>query len=119
MLNGIIHPLVRERAAAMVAAAPAGAVVVQDIPLLVETGQGKNFHLVVVVDAPDDVRVQPHGRTPQHDRRRRRAPGWQPRRAASDRLAAADVVLDNSGTPEDLRDAVDAAVGGAAERRSH
>ena len=48
VLNGIIHPLVRERAAAIVAAAPAGAVVVQDIPLLVETGQGKNFHLVPV-----------------------------------------------------------------------
>ena len=34
--------------------------------------------------------------------------------AREDRLAAADVVLDNSGTPEELRHAVDAAVGGAA-----
>ncbi|HCC40484.1 MAG TPA: dephospho-CoA kinase, partial [Arthrobacter bacterium] len=34
-LNSIVHPLVRERAAAMIAAAPLGAVVVQDIPLLV------------------------------------------------------------------------------------
>ena len=58
VLNGIIHPLVRERAAALAAGAPKGAVVVQDIPLLVETGQGANFHLVLVVDAPDDVRVQ-------------------------------------------------------------
>ena len=31
---------------------------VQDIPLLVETSQGASFHLVLVVDAPDDVRVQ-------------------------------------------------------------
>ena len=61
VLNGIIHPLVRERAAALVAAAPAGAVVVQDIPLLVETGQGSNFHLVVVVDAPDDRPGAAHG----------------------------------------------------------
>ena len=45
----------------IVPAAPAGAVVVQDIPLLVETGQGSNFHLVVVVDAPDDVRIAAHG----------------------------------------------------------
>jgi dephospho-CoA kinase len=57
-LNSIVHPLVRERAAAMIAAAPVGAVVVQDIPLLVETGQGSSFHLVLVVDAPDDMRVQ-------------------------------------------------------------
>lgn len=106
-LNGIVHPLVRERAAAMVAAAPAGAVVVQDIPLLVETGQGKNFHLVVVVDAPDDVRVR---RMAEH--RNMTADEARARMAAQagrdDRLAAADVVLDNSGTPEDLRHAVDA-----------
>jgi dephospho-CoA kinase len=106
-LNGIVHPLVRERAAAMVAAAPAGAVVVQDIPLLVETGQGKNFHLVVVVDAADDVRVH---RMAEH--RNMTADEARARMAAQagreDRLAAADVVLDNSGTPEDLRQAVDA-----------
>jgi dephospho-CoA kinase len=107
VLNGIVHPLVRERAAAMVTAAPAGAVVVQDIPLLVETGQGKNFHLVVVVDAPDDVRVQ---RMAEHrnmtaDEARARM-GAQASR--EDRLAAADVVLDNSGTPDELRHAVDA-----------
>ena len=107
VLNGIIHPLVRERAAAIVAAAPAGAVVVQDIPLLVETGQGKNFHLVLVVDAPDDVRVQ---RMAEH--RNMTAGEAHARMAAQasreDRLAAADVVLENSGTPEELRHAVDA-----------
>lgn len=107
VLNGIIHPLVRERAAAVVAAAPAGAVVVQDIPLLVETGQGKNFHLVLVVDAPDDVRVQ---RMAEH---RNMTVGEAHARMAAqasreDRMAAADIVLDNSGTPEELRRAVDA-----------
>ena len=106
VLNGIIHPLVRERAAAIVAAAPAGAVVVQDIPLLVETGQGQNFHLVVVVDAPDDVRVR---RMAEH--RNMSAEEAHVRMGAQasreERLAAADVVLDNSGTPEELRQAVD------------
>ena len=107
VLNGIIHPLVRECAAAIVAAAPAGAVVVQDIPLLVETGQGKNFHLVLVVDAPDDVRVR---RMTQH---RNMTVGEAHARMGAqasreDRLAAADVVLDNSGTPDELRHAVDA-----------
>ena len=57
VLNGIVHPLVREAAAGIIGTAADGAVVVQDIPLLVETGQGSDFHLVVVVDAPDDVRV--------------------------------------------------------------
>ena len=106
VLNAIIHPLVRERAAALAAAAPKGAVVVQDIPLLVETGQGANFHLVVVVDAPDDVRVQ---RMVQH--RHMTAADARARMAAqatrADRLAAADAVLDNSGAKEELRDAVD------------
>ncbi|SDL22375.1 dephospho-CoA kinase [Arthrobacter sp. ok362] len=107
VLNGIIHPLVRERAAAIVAAASAGAVVVQDIPLLVETGQGNNFHLVVVVDAPDDVRVQ---RMAEH--RNMSVEEAHARMGAQasreDRLAAADVMLENSGTPEQLRGAVDA-----------
>ena len=106
VLNGIIHPLVRERAAAIVAAAPAGAVVVQDIPLLVETGQGRNFHLVVVVDAPDDVRVQ---RMAEHRNMSRAEAHARMGAQASreDRLAAADVVLENSGTPEQLLQAVD------------
>ncbi|WP_024367483.1 dephospho-CoA kinase, partial [Arthrobacter sp. TB 26] len=106
VLNSIIHPLVRERAAALAAAAPKAGVVVQDIPLLVETGQGHNFHLVVVVDAPDAVRVQ---RMMQH--RHMTAADARARMAAQagrqDRLAAADVVLDNSGSKEELRDAVD------------
>ena len=93
-LNGIIHPLVRERAAALVSAAPADAIVVQDIPLLVETGQGRNFHLVVVVDAPEEVRLQ---RLQQH--RKMGAEAARSRMAAqasrSDRLAAADIVLEN------------------------
>jgi len=55
-LEGIIHPRVRARATELEAAAPADAVVVHDIALLVETGQADRFDLVVVVDAPDDVR---------------------------------------------------------------
>jgi dephospho-CoA kinase len=111
VLNGIIHPLVRERAAALVAAAqvrpaPGGAVVVQDIPLLVETGQGSTFHLVLVVDAPDDVRVQRmvelRNMTVGDARSRMAAQATR-----GERLAAADVVLENSGTRDELRAAVD------------
>jgi dephospho-CoA kinase len=116
VLNGIIHPLVRERAAALLAAAQAsaahvspaggGAVVVQDIPLLVETGQGSSFHLVVVVDAPDAVRVQrmvDHRNMTVGDARSRMAA----QAGREERLAAADVVLANSGTRDEIRAAVD------------
>jgi dephospho-CoA kinase len=105
-LNAIVHPLVRARAAAITAAAGQDAVVVQDIPLLVETGQGAAFHLVVVVDAPDDVRLQRmlviRGMTPEAAHSRMAAQA-----ARHDRLAAADVVLDNSGTLQHLLDQVD------------
>jgi dephospho-CoA kinase len=104
-LNSIVHPLVRERAAALIAAAPRGGVVVQDIPLLVETGQGSGFHLVVVVDAPDEMRIRrmvEHRGMSEDEARSRMAA-----QAARDvRLAAADVILENSGSQEQLRDAV-------------
>ena len=42
-LEAIVHPLVRRRAAELEAAAPPGALVVHDIPLLVETGQAASW----------------------------------------------------------------------------
>ncbi|MGX1161162.1 dephospho-CoA kinase [Arthrobacter sp. SLBN-100] len=105
VLNGIVHPLVRSRAAAMVAAAQDDAVVVQDIPLLVETGQGSDFHLVLVVDAPEDIRLQRmlehRGMTEEAGLSRMAAQATR-----EDRLAAADVVLGNSGSVQDLLDQV-------------
>ncbi|MFJ5958585.1 dephospho-CoA kinase [Paenarthrobacter sp. NPDC092416] len=107
VLNGIIHPLVREAAAAAMAHAGDGDIVVQDIPLLVETGQGSNFHLVIVVDAPDDVRIHRmvdlRGMTAEDAVARMSA---QASREA--RIAAADVVLDNSGSRQELLGTVDA-----------
>lgn len=105
-LNAIVHPLVRARAAAITEAAAPDAVVVQDIPLLVETGQGTAFHLVVVVDAPDDLRLQRmvELRSMTADAARARMAAQASR---SDRLAAADVVLDNSGGVQNLLDQVD------------
>ena len=57
-LNDIIHPRVRAEAARTIEAAPPDAVIVQDIPLLVETGQGDAFPLVVVVEAPGQARLR-------------------------------------------------------------
>jgi dephospho-CoA kinase len=104
-LDGIVHPLVRRRAAELVAAAPADSVVVQDVPLLVETGQAAAFDLVLVVEADPETRVArlvQRGLTEDDARARIAA-------QASDeqRRAVADVVLDNSGTLEQLADQVD------------
>jgi dephospho-CoA kinase len=108
-LEAIIHPQVRrlsaETEAAAIAADPA-AVVVHDIPLLVETGQADGFDLVVVVDAPVDLRIDrmvaARGLTREEALSR-----LQAQASDDDRLAAADVVLDGSGSPDHLADQVD------------
>lgn len=108
-LNAIVHPLIRRAAAeAEDKARRAGAeVVVHDIPLLVETGQAGHFDLVVVVDAPPEVRVQRlvegRGLTPTQAWARIAAQA-----ADDERLAAADEVLDGSGTVDGLNRQVDA-----------
>jgi len=105
-LNAIVHPLVRRRAAELVAAAPAGTVVVQDVPLLVETGQADRYDLVVVVEAPAELRAErlarDRGMSPDEARSRMAA------QATDDqRRAAADVVLVNDGDLDKLRAEVD------------
>ncbi|NEE02209.1 dephospho-CoA kinase [Phytoactinopolyspora halotolerans] len=104
-LNGIIHPLVYRRRSELVAQAPAEAVVVEDIPLLVENGLASSYPLVIVVHAPDEERVRRlTGRGMDADDARSRI------RAQADddaRRAAADVWLDNSGPPQRLLDCVD------------
>jgi dephospho-CoA kinase len=100
-LEAIIHPRVRARAAEIEASAPAGAVVVHDIPLLVETGQAGNFDLVLVVDVPPELQLRRlTGLRGMSDEEANQRIASQASRA--DRLAAADVVVDNSGSLDDL-----------------
>ena len=104
-LDGIVHPLVRTRAAELAGAAPPDAVVVHDVPLLVETGQAGLYDLVLVVEADVEARVARlvrRGLT-EHDARARIAA----QATDEQRRAVADVVLDNNGTPEELADQVD------------
>jgi dephospho-CoA kinase len=100
-LEGIIHPRVRVRAAEIEAAAPAGAVVVHDIPLLVETGQADRFDQVLVVDVPPEIQLDRlmNVRGMSEDEARARIASQTSR---EDRLAAADLVVDNSGTLAEL-----------------
>jgi dephospho-CoA kinase len=106
-LNAIVHPRVRAWMAERAAAAPEGSVVVQDIPLLVEGGPAALalFDFVIVVDADDDTRitrlVRDRGMTEAEARARIAAQA--PR---AERNAAADRLIDNSGAPEKLTEAV-------------
>jgi len=108
-LNGVIHPEVHrlsvERDAA-IAASDGTAVIVHDIPLLVETGQADSFDLVVVVHAPADQRIQRlvEARSLPLPEARRRVAAQADDEA---RLAAADVVLDGTGREDGLVEQVD------------
>ena len=104
-LEGIIHPLVFERYAALEAATGPDDVVIHDIPLLAESGRAAEFDAVVVVDVPEEVQMQ----RMLEDR------GWTESDARSriasqatreDRMAIATHVIENVGTLEQLRDRV-------------
>jgi dephospho-CoA kinase len=103
-LEAIVHPRVRARAAALEAAAVAAdssAVVVHDIPLLVETGQAERFDVVIVVDVPEEIQVdrlvRMRGMTRDEARSRIAAQA-----SRQERLRAATIVIDNSGDLADL-----------------
>ena len=99
-LDGIVHPLVRARAAELVAAAPADAVVVQDVPLLVETGQAGSYDLVLVVATDVETRVRRllgRGLSEADARARIASQATDEKRAA-----VADVVLSNDGDEQQL-----------------
>jgi len=102
VLESIVHPRVRDRAAEIEAAAPPGAVVVHDIPLLAETGQGNGFDAVVVVDVPAEVQVERmtgiRGMTREDARARIGAQATR-----EQRREIATYVIENTGSLEDLR----------------
>ncbi|MBO4209422.1 dephospho-CoA kinase, partial [Micromonospora echinofusca] len=105
-LEAIVHPRVRARSAQLAAAAPADAVLVNDVPLLVEVGLAPTYHLVLVVAAAESTRI---GRLVR-DRGMSEAEAVQRIRAQADdtrRQAAADVVLANDAGLAELHDAVD------------
>ncbi len=104
-LDALVHPLVRAQAAEEMARAPEDAVVVQDVPLLVETGQAGSYDLVVVVETDLATRLRRlvERGLPEDDARARIAA----QATDEQRRAVADVVLDNSGSREELAAAVD------------
>jgi dephospho-CoA kinase len=108
-LNSITHPAVWRRARELFEQAAADEVVVYDVPLLVEGAKGRqlDFDLIVVVDASAETRLQ---RLIQLRGMTREEAGHRLNSQASDaeRLAVADVVIDNNGTVEATLEQVDA-----------
>lgn len=119
-LNGIVHPAVRDRFARRLAAARIAdpdAVIVYEIPLLVESGSPVGADLVVIAEAPEALRaarlVELRGMAPEEAKRRIAS-------QASDaqRRAVADRVIDTSGTLADTLAQVDALWDGLRRRRT-
>ncbi|MDQ2839051.1 MAG: dephospho-CoA kinase [Actinomycetota bacterium] len=106
-LNAIVHPLVGGRTAELMAAAGERAVLVHDVPLLVENGLAGGFDAVVVVEAPLALRLSRLAARGLDERAARSRMAAQ----ASDaqRRAVATVLLDNSGSVAELDALVDAA----------
>jgi len=102
VLEGIVHPLVFERYAALEASAPKDGIVVHDIPLLAESGRADTFDAVIVVETPAELQVE----------RMLRDRGWTRADAESriasqatpeQRRAIATHLIVNTGTREELR----------------
>ena len=105
-LNAIVHPAVGAAMAERLGElAGTDEIVILDIPLLVESGRN-DVAAVIVVDVDPEIairRLVRHRGYSEADARSRIS-----RQASRDeRLARADVVIDNSGTVDDLRLQVD------------
>ena len=108
-LNAIVHPAVRALSDERIRAAEladAGAVIVYDVPLLVEAAVDHPFDLVVVTQASPETRlhrmVDLRGMSREDAERRIRSQADD-----ADRLAIADVMIDTDGTLDHTRRQVD------------
>ena len=104
-LNAIVHPLVGQwmRTAERAALDAAGddLIIVHDVPLLAENRRAGDFDLVIVVDVPSELQLErlvgQRGMSPDQARARMAAQASRPQR-----LAVANLVIDNSGSLTDL-----------------
>jgi dephospho-CoA kinase len=99
-LEAIVHPRVRARAREITDSLPDDAIVVQDIPLLAETGQAPGFHLNIDVEAPRELRLERLAERglPREDAIRR----IDAQASDAERREVCDVVLDNRDGLQDL-----------------
>jgi dephospho-CoA kinase len=109
-LNAITHPAVGIRSKELFAAAAAAdpdAIVVYDVPLLVDAGRADEFDLIVVVNASTATRVsrmmELRGMTRDEAMHRINSQATN-----TERLAIADVVIDSNGSLEQTLEQADA-----------
>jgi dephospho-CoA kinase len=106
-LNAIVHPYVARRSAEVMAGLGVEAVVVYDMPLLVENNLQDQYDVVVVVDASAETQLrrltEARGMAEPDARARMAAQAGREQRAA-----VADVIIDNDGPRAALTDQVDA-----------
>ncbi|MER7657222.1 dephospho-CoA kinase [Streptomyces albidoflavus] len=102
VLNGIVHPLVGARSAELQSQAPEDGVVVHDVPLLTENGLAELYDLVIVVDVEPRTQVErlvrSRGMSEEEARARMAAQAGR-----EERLAVADIVIDNEVSLDALR----------------
>ena len=107
-LNAIMHPRIARRTVELLDAASPDSAVVYDMPLLVENGAAPGWDTVVVVETPREVRIQ--RLMASRDMTREDVTARMAAQATDqERLAVADIVIDNSGDEAALSDAVDRA----------
>ena len=100
-LNSIVHPRVGARMRELEEAAGPGSVVVHDVPLIAENDLASSYDLVVVVDVPPRTQLDRLIRL--RSMTREQAQGRMTAQASRDqRLAIADIVVDNSGSLAEL-----------------
>ena len=100
-LEQAIHPLVGQRYLEILESAGDGAVVVFEVPLLAETGGRGRYDAVVTVEAPAELRLD---RAVERGLDRDQAEARMEAQARTeDRRAAADHVIENDGSLEELR----------------
>jgi dephospho-CoA kinase len=99
-LNAIVHPLIGQRTAELTADAAEDAIVVYDIPLLVENDLAGGFDVVVVVQAATDLRLSrlaERGMAEQDARERMAVQATD-----AQRRAVADELIENNGSLDEL-----------------
>jgi dephospho-CoA kinase len=101
ILNSIVHPRVGARMGELEDGAGPGSVVVHDVPLIAENGLASSYDLVVVVDVPPrtqlDRLIRLRGMSREQAQARIAAQA-----SREQRLAIADIVVDNSGSLAEL-----------------
>jgi dephospho-CoA kinase len=100
-LNAIVHPRIRERMAELERQAGDVPVIVHDVPLLAENRLAGSYDLVVVVDVPARVQLERLARERGMPRAQAEA-RMHAQASREDRLAVADIVVDNSGSLAEL-----------------